>query len=77
MKPIQVDDFVYRNTCEVRSSNYPSTGRTVTLRQHAGSMDFQFSMTPKQARELAAALNQHADHIEQADPTPSPLRYAA
>lgn len=77
MKPIQIDDFVYRNTCEVRSSNFASIGRVVSLKQRAGSMDFQFDMTPKQARELAAALNQHADHIEQAEPTASPMRYAA
>lgn len=38
--------------------------RLVMLRQSAGSMSFQHSMTPKQARDMAALLVQCAEALE-------------
>jgi hypothetical protein len=41
-------------------------GRLVSLNAYEGSCSFMFSMKPKQAREMAAALIAHADALEAA-----------
>jgi hypothetical protein len=43
---------------------HASCGKLVTLIQRSGSLDFQFSMRPQQARELATALIVEADALE-------------
>lgn len=64
MKPAKIPQFTERDAVEVSSVNHPSCGPLVTLMQRAGSMNFQFDMTPDQARVLAVALVQHANALE-------------
>jgi hypothetical protein len=39
-------------------------GKIVHIYQSAGSMSFQHSMTPQQARDMATALNNAANQLE-------------
>jgi hypothetical protein len=41
-------------------------GKLVSLAIYEGALSLQFSMTPEQAREMAAALIAHADALEAA-----------
>ncbi len=56
-------NFVENQTLEVDVVEF-SEGANVCLIQYASSMHFQFSMTPEQARSLAADLIAHADKVE-------------
>lgn len=60
--------FTDADAVEISSDNHPSCGELVNMIQRAGSMHFQFSMTPDQARQMASALIAHADFF---NPTPS------
>lgn len=64
MKKIIVKQFTEADSVEVEGVNHPSCGKLVNIIQRAGSMHFQFSMTPDQARQLGDALFQHADALE-------------
>lgn len=57
--------FTKRDQIEIESSVHKTCGPLVNMIQWAGSMNFQFSMTPAQAREMAEALLQHADHLDE------------
>ena len=57
-------NFVDNQTIRAQITSW-SGGSNVSLTQRAGSMDFQFSMTPTQARILAADLLALADEVEQ------------
>ena len=61
-----VHNFTKLEAIEVSShSDYDARiGAIVSLTQRAGSNYFQFSMRPAQARFLAKALMQHADHLD-------------
>lgn len=63
---IEIKDF--SGTCELNVgahvNQYPSCGKLVQLIQDGGSMRFQFSMKPEQAREMAAALFAAAEFLD-------------
>lgn len=60
MGNIIIKNFAENQSLTVRSD----IGQLVSLTQINGSILFQFSMTPAQAREMAAALVAHADALE-------------
>lgn len=64
MTPVKIYQFTERDALEVRGEHHPTCGKLVSLRQFVGSCHFQFSMSPRQAREMAAALVAHADALE-------------
>lgn len=66
MEPTKIYQFTERDSVTINSTNNKEVGPLVNLIQDAGSMRFQFSMTPAQAREMAEALIAHADALEQA-----------
>lgn len=60
----KINDFTDSNPVQVESAIHPGCGKLVYLTQFGGSMHFQHSMTPIQARELAAALVAEANQLE-------------
>lgn len=67
MEATKIYQFTERDSVTINSTNNKEVGPLVNLIQDAGSMRFQFSMTPEQAREMAEALIAHADALEQAE----------
>ena len=65
MKTVQINNFC--GTCPIRISahNHPRIGDLVNINQDGGSLSFQHSMTPEQAREMAAALVAMANSFEE------------
>ena len=65
MKTVHIDNFC--GTCPIKISahNHPSIGNLVNIIQDGGSLSFQHSMTPEQAREMAAALVAMANSFEE------------
>ena len=58
-----IKDFVDMHSVEIEPMR--STGDSlVTIVQHAGSMHFQHTIRPDQARYMAAALQMAADEAE-------------
>ena len=66
MKVVYINNFVDGTPMEVRSNLSESNGPRVSLYQFSGSVSINHSMRPEQAREMAAALIDHADAVEQA-----------
>ncbi len=66
MEATKIYQFTGRDSVYINSTNNMEVGPLVNVVQEACSMRFQFSMTPAQAREMAAALERHADALEQA-----------
>ena len=64
MKSISIKNFTLRDEMEVVGSNHDTLGPLVSLIQRVGSVHFQHSMTPAQAREMAAALITHANALD-------------
>ena len=64
MKSIIIKNFTQRDEMEVIGTNHANLGPLVNLVQRVGSVHFQHSMTPAQAREMAEALIQHANALE-------------
>lgn len=65
MKTVQINNFC--GTCPIKISahNHPQIGNLVSINQDGGSLSFQHSMTPEQAREMASALLAMADSFEE------------
>jgi len=61
---ISINNFCNRDPVEIHIQNHDTCGNLVILIQYVGSMRFQHSMTPAQAREMAAALIQSANKLE-------------
>lgn len=57
-------NFVGNQEMEAAATDTPMSGPLVALTQNAGSMHFMFSMTPEQARALAADLIALADRAD-------------
>lgn len=58
----------YRSSTEVRLSHWQRPGETVVntvMIVETGAARLQFDITPDQARNLAFALRQHADEVEE------------
>lgn len=64
MKNTAIPNFVNSSTLTINSRTDLSCGPLVSLIQNAGGVFFQHSMTPEQARDMAAALVAHADALE-------------
>ena len=64
MAPTIIKNFTKRDEIEIRSGRYDNIGPLVMMSQTAGSMYLSHSMTPAQAREMAAALVAHANALE-------------
>ena len=65
MKTVHIDNFCGTCTIKMSAHNHPSIGNLVNIIQDGGSLRFQHSMTPEQAREMAAALVAMADAFEE------------
>lgn len=66
MKTTTIRQFTLANAVEISGMHFEHIGPLVSIIQNQGSMHFMFSMTPDQAREMAAALFYHANALEQA-----------
>lgn len=64
MKKTLINSFTGGNSLEIVSTQHLDIGPLISLIQSAGSIHFMHSMTPDQARAMAAALIQHADALE-------------
>lgn len=67
MKATKIYQFTLAQSVEIVGTTHAEIGPLVSIIQNAGSMRYQFSMTPAQAREMADALIAHADALEQAE----------
>jgi len=67
MEATKIYQFTEHDSVTISSTNNKEIGPLVSIIQGVGSMRFQFSMTPAQAREMAVALERHADALEQAE----------
>jgi len=67
MEATKIYQFTERDSVTINSTNNKEVGPLVNLIQDAGSMRFQFSMKPAQARAMAVSLERHADALEQAE----------
>jgi len=61
---VRIDNFVHTEALTVFTRHLESLGPLVKIQQTAGSMYFNFAMSPAQAREMAAALTACADELE-------------
>ena len=61
METTSITTFTEMQDLRITHSNLPEFGPLVSLSQFGGSMQFHFNMTTAQAREMAAALIEHAD----------------
>jgi len=59
-----INNFCGCEPVEVTSNIDTQCGKLVSIIQRSGSMRFQHSMTPDQAREMAAALIAEANQLE-------------
>ena len=60
---MEISNFTKMQAVEVVAEHHLSAVNLVRIWQHSGSMNFQFDMTPDQARELAKALIEAADSL--------------
>lgn len=60
----QILNFVWSHPLFVETMVHPNCGPLVLVLQSEGSMSFQHSMLPEQAREMAAALLAAADELD-------------
>jgi len=60
---ISINNFCNGSPVEIHTSN-DKNGKLVNIVQYGSSMRFQHSMTPAQAREMAAALIISAHKLE-------------
>jgi len=60
----KLNDFTFSNSVKVASTVHPTCGKLVYIQQFAGSMNFQHSMTPDQARKLSAVLVDEANKLD-------------
>jgi hypothetical protein len=67
MEATKIHQFTGADSVEITGASVQDIGPLVSIIQSSGSMRFQFSMTPAQAREMAVALERHADALEQAE----------
>ena len=51
-----INNFIGSEPIEISTNVHPDIGPLVSINQHMGAMRFQHSMTPQQARAMAAAL---------------------
>lgn len=65
-KPTRIPSFTDCDELDIQSypHNREDCGLLVSISQHSGSLRLNHSMTPAQAREMAAALVSAADWIE-------------
>lgn len=59
-----IENFTGGQEVKVDADMHPSCGPLVMIMQWGGSMSFQFSMKPEQARQLGAALYELADSLD-------------
>jgi hypothetical protein len=60
-----INNFAGGAPIELNANVHPEIGPLVSIVQSLGAMRFQHSITPKQARELAASLVILADSFEE------------
>ena len=65
MKTAHINNFCGANPIKISAHTHPSIGNLVNIIQDGGSLSFQHSMTPEQAREMAAALVAMANSFEE------------
>ena len=65
MKTAHINNFCGANPIKISAHTHPSIGNLVSINQDGLSLSFQHSMTPEQAREMAAALLEMADSFEE------------
>lgn len=56
MKTVLINNFAGGAPIEVHASVHPEIGRLVTIKQRNGALSFHHSLTPAQAKEMAADL---------------------
>lgn len=61
---VRIDNFVRTEVATIFTRHHETLGPLVKIQQTAGSMYFNFAMSPIQAREMAAALIACADELE-------------
>lgn len=66
MKTITINNFCGGEPVEITTNVHPTIGALVSIYQSHGALSFQHSMRPKQAREMAAALIEFADALDEA-----------
>lgn len=67
MEATKIYQFTKAHAVEIVGTKHAEIGPLVSIIQNSGSLRFQFSMTPAQAREMASSLIAHADALEQAE----------
>ena len=66
MKTVHINNFCGANPIKISAHTHPSIGNLVNIIQDGGSLSFQHSMTPDQARQMASALLAMADSFDKA-----------
>jgi len=61
---VRIDNFVRTEVASIFTRRHETLGPLVKIQQEAGSMYFNFAMSPSQAREMAAALIAAADELD-------------
>jgi len=66
MENVQIPNFTNSDFVTITTHIHPDPliGKIVAVSQEAGSMHFQHSMTPQQARDMATALTNAANQLE-------------
>jgi len=66
MENAQIPNFTNADFVTITTHIHPdpSIGKIVSISQKVGSMHFQHSMTPQQARDMATALTNAANQLE-------------
>jgi len=66
MENVQIPNFTNADFVTITTHIHPAPliGKIVGISQKAGSMHFQHSMTPQQARDMATALTNAANQLE-------------
>lgn len=67
MESTKIYQFTKAHAVTIMGTNNPDIGQLVHIIHDGGISRLQFSMTPAQAREMSAALIDHADALEQAE----------
>ena len=60
-----VNNFVGSEPIEISASIHPEIGQLVSIVQRRGALSFYHSMTPQQARDMAASLVTLADSFDE------------
>jgi len=66
MENVLIPNFTNAHFVEIATTvhNSPTIGKIVSINQVVGSMHFQHSMTPQQARDMATALTNAANQLD-------------